>query len=62
LGKYRYYRLHGLHIGNRLDYNYTFSDEELKKVLEMCDKKLNYVMFNNSTMYDDAKRLKFLVH
>jgi uncharacterized protein YecE (DUF72 family) len=61
-GKYRYYRLHGLHIGNRLDYNYTFSDEELKKVLEMCDKKLNYIMFNNSTMYDDAKRLKFLVH
>ncbi|MCX7716467.1 MAG: DUF72 domain-containing protein [Endomicrobia bacterium] len=55
-GDYRYYRLHGLHIGNRLNYNYTFSDEELKKVYMLCDKKLNYVMFNNSTMYDDALR------
>lgn len=55
-GEYRYYRLHGLHIGNRLDYNYTFSDEELKKVRSLCDKEINYVMFNNSTMYDDAKR------
>jgi uncharacterized protein YecE (DUF72 family) len=54
--------LHGLHIGNRLDYNYAFSEKELKKVLEMCDKKLNYVMFNNSKMYDDAKRLKLLVY
>ncbi len=61
-GKYRYYRLHGLHIGNRLDYNYTFSDKELKKVLTMCDKKINYVMFNNSTMYEDAKRLKAMVN
>lgn len=56
-GEYRYYRLHGLHIGNRLDYNYTFTDDELKKVYQMCDKELNYVMFNNSTMYEDAKRL-----
>ncbi len=57
-GDYRYYRLHGLHTANRLNYNYTFSDEELKKVITLCDKKLNYVMFNNSTMYDDALRFK----
>jgi len=61
-GYYKYYRLHGLHIGNKLDYNYTFSDEELDKVLKMCDKDLNYVMFNNSTMYEDAKRFRILVH
>jgi len=59
-GDYRYYRLHGLHIGNRLDYDYTFNDRELEQVLSECDKKLNYVMFNNSTMYNDALRLKIL--
>ena len=57
-GDYRYYRLHGLHIGNRLDYDYTFSDRELGQVLSQCDQKLNYVMFNNSTMYNDALRLR----
>jgi len=59
-GDYHYYRLHGLHIGNRLDYNYTFNDRELENVISKCDKKLNYVMFNNSTMYHDALRLKIL--
>ncbi|MCX7940921.1 MAG: DUF72 domain-containing protein [Endomicrobia bacterium] len=60
-GEYRYYRLHGLHIGNRLDYNYQFTDEELKKVYKLCDKNLNYVMFNNSTMYDDAIRFTQII-
>lgn len=60
-GNYRYYRLHGLHIGNRLDYNYTFSDQELEKVLALCDQELNYVMFNNSTIYYNALRLMELV-
>ncbi len=60
-GKYRYYRLHGLHNANRLDYNYKFSLEELKKVLSMCDKELNYVMFNNAYMYEDSKVFKELI-
>ncbi|MEN3014165.1 MAG: DUF72 domain-containing protein [Endomicrobiia bacterium] len=60
-GKFRYYRLHGLHSGNRLDYNYSFSEEELKKVVLKCDKSLNYVMFNNSTMYEDAHKFKKLL-
>lgn len=60
-GRYRYYRLHGLHIDNKLDYNYKFSLEDLKKVLSLCDKRLNYVMFNNSNMYEDAKFFKELI-
>lgn len=60
-GKYRYFRLHGVHIGDKLNYNYTFSNEELKKVISMCDKPINYVMFNNSTMYEDAVRFKKLI-
>lgn len=60
-GSYRYFRLHGIHIGEKLDYNYTFSEEELKKTISMCDKPLNYVMFNNSTMYEDAVKFKKLI-
>ncbi len=60
-GDYRYYRLHGLHIGDKLDYNYSFTEEELKKVLAKCDKTLNYVMFNNSDMYKNALEFKELI-
>ncbi|MCX7910362.1 MAG: DUF72 domain-containing protein [Endomicrobia bacterium] len=60
-GNYNYFRLHGIHINNKLNYNYKFSDEELKKIFLLCNKKLNYVMFNNSTMYEDANRFKILV-
>lgn len=60
-GDYRYYRLHGLHIGNRLDYSYQYTDEELKKVFSLCDKLSNYVMFNNSTMYEDALRFNEII-
>ncbi len=61
-GRYRYYRLHGLHIGNKLNYNYKFSKEELKKVLEKCDRKQNYILFNNLTMYKDSLSFKYLIN
>lgn len=60
-GRYRYFRLHGLHLEDKLNYNYTFSNEELRRVILMCDKPINYVMFNNSTMYEDANKLKKLI-
>ena len=52
-GKPHYYRLHG--FGKPMMYNYTFSDEELRRVCTKV-KKGDYVMFNNYTMYEDAKR------
>ncbi|MEW6557030.1 MAG: DUF72 domain-containing protein [Elusimicrobiota bacterium] len=59
-GMFRYYRLHGLHIGNKLDYNYKYSDKELEEILTLCDEPLNYVMFNNSNMLGDASEFKSL--
>lgn len=60
-GNYRYYRLHGLHTGKRLDYNYQYKDEELKKILSCCDQNINYVMFNNLAMYKDALRFSKII-
>jgi len=59
-GKFNYFRLHGTYYNNRIDYNYQFSESELKKVKKLCNKSLNYVMFNNSTMFEDAKRFQEL--
>ncbi|MFN3966578.1 MAG: DUF72 domain-containing protein, partial [Endomicrobiia bacterium] len=59
-GEFNYYRLHGTYHNDRIDYNYQFTDEELTKVKKFCNKSLNYVMFNNSTMFEDAKRFKKL--
>ncbi|MDI6642140.1 MAG: DUF72 domain-containing protein [Elusimicrobiota bacterium] len=60
-GKFNYFRLHGTYEGVRINYNHQFADRELKAVLEACDKSLNYVMFNNSTMLEDGVRFKKLV-
>jgi len=60
-GQFNYFRLHGSYLSGRIDYNYQFSDKELNKVFKMCTKPLNYVMFNNSTMFADALRFKKLV-
>lgn len=54
----KYYRLHGLHEGNKLIYNYDYSKEELEGIKEKVlkyNKKETYVMFNNSMMYKNAK-------
>lgn len=56
-GKIKYYRLHG--IGG---YNYDYSMDELKKLLEICKKNKNvYCLFNNTKMLKNAKEFKKLV-
>ncbi len=52
-GDIHYYRLHG--FGKNIMYNYTFSDKELKEVCAKA-REGDYIMFNNYTMYEDAKR------
>lgn len=49
-GKARYFRLHG-----GRNYRHQYTDDELMKLLELIGKG-DYVLFNNSTMYDDALR------
>lgn len=61
-GNYNYYRLHGSYERGRIVYYHEFSDRELKKVLSKCDKKLNYAMFNNVSMFDDAIRFKKMIN
>ncbi len=54
-GELSYYRLHGFE-----GYRHKYTDDELKRLLEMC-KKDSYVMFNNVHMFDDALRFRRLV-
>jgi uncharacterized protein YecE (DUF72 family) len=55
-GDMDYFRLHG--IGG---YRYTYTDDELKELKKKTGRKPAYVMFNNSTMKEDALRfIKFL--
>lgn len=58
-GKINYFRLHGL-PGYNLRYKYTKKD--LRKLLEFCDKKENYVLFNNLSMAKDAQNFQKLIH
>jgi uncharacterized protein YecE (DUF72 family) len=55
-GDVDYFRLHG--IG---DYQYTYTDQELAKLKQKMGRKPSYVMFNNSTMKEDALRFMDLV-
>ena len=55
-GEINYFRLHG-----KGGYSYKYKKEDLKKLLKFCDKKINYVLFNNVYMFDDAKKFKTLV-
>lgn len=55
----KYYRLHGRYENNRINYNYKYSMEELRRIKEKIlryNKKESYVMFNNSYMYENAKQ------
>jgi uncharacterized protein YecE (DUF72 family) len=56
-GKINYFRLHG-RDGYNLRYKYTSKD--LKELLKFCDKKENYVLFNNLSMKDDALKFQSL--
>ncbi len=59
-GAFRYYRLHGGRVGGRIDYGHRFTSGELREVLGKCDRSLNYVMFNNASMLEDALRFRRL--
>jgi uncharacterized protein YecE (DUF72 family) len=49
-----YFRLHG-----KGGYHYQYMDSELKEILLTCRKsKESYVLFNNSAMFEDARRFK----
>ena len=57
-GEIAYYRLHGLGKGYRWDY----SDEELEILYgELMDDRPNYVLFNNTNMFQDAVQFKELI-
>ncbi len=55
-GDILYFRLHGVNYS----YRHRYSDEELERLKEMCVKD-GYVMFNNTHMFEDAKRFKRLI-
>ncbi|KAA0012312.1 hypothetical protein B6U81_04190 [Thermoplasmatales archaeon ex4484_30] len=56
-GEPKYYRLHG--IGG---YNYDYSREELKKLLEICKKAKDiYCFFNNTKMLKNALEFKEMI-
>ena len=50
-GSIDYFRLHGA-----ADYIYTYTDKELEMLRKKIKQKPTYVMFNNSTMKEDALR------
>ncbi len=54
-GDFGYYRLHG--IGG---YRYKYTDSDLEKLRGIV-KDGDYVMFNNTNMWEDAKRFKLLL-
>ncbi len=54
-GEFSYYRLHGI-----TGYRYKFADEDLLKLKSMV-KDGDYVMFNNTSMWDDALRFKAIL-
>jgi len=54
-GDFAYYRLHG-----KGGYRYKYSDEELRSLLSIV-KDGDYVMFNNTNMWEDARRFKLLL-
>ncbi len=63
-GKVAYFRLHGSPPGRRM-YSYKYTDDNLqtlKKIVKESNTEQIFVMFNNVTMYEDAKRfIKLLI-
>jgi len=58
---FNYFRLHGKYSGGRIIYEHKFSETELKKVLELCQKPINYVMFNNTNRWQDCQKFLELI-
>jgi uncharacterized protein YecE (DUF72 family) len=57
-GTMNYFRLHGK-PGYNLRYAYT--DEDLRELARMADKKSTYVLFNNLSMLKDARRFARII-
>jgi uncharacterized protein YecE (DUF72 family) len=56
-GRLVYFRLHG--IGG---YHYRYTDGDLERLLALCPRrKPTYCLFNNTTMFDDARRFQRLI-
>jgi uncharacterized protein YecE (DUF72 family) len=56
-GPFGYFRLHG-----RTGYRYRYSDQDLEQLREMAGKHAScYVLFNNISMLEDARRFQRLV-
>ncbi|MCD6503234.1 MAG: DUF72 domain-containing protein [Euryarchaeota archaeon] len=54
-----YFRLHGRHEKERIVYKHKYSDKELRALRDTLTSYLEreiYVLFNNTNMYEDAKR------
>ena len=56
--KINYFRLHGF-PGFNLKYKYK--KEDLEKLFDFCDKKENYVLFNNLSMFEDAQKFQKMI-
>ncbi|MEW5806099.1 MAG: DUF72 domain-containing protein [Acidobacteriota bacterium] len=51
-GQFNYFRLHGV-----TGYRYQYSERDLKKLLDLCQKKTeSYIFFNNMTMLEDSQK------
>lgn len=57
-GKINYFRLHGK---NSYNLNYRYTKEDLFQLKKFCDKKINYVLFNNIFMLENGLEFKRIV-
>jgi len=55
-GDFYYFRLHG-----KTSYNYKYTEQELRMLLEFIKKKKSYVMFNNVHMKESALKFKEII-
>lgn len=51
-GSINYFRLHGKPNYNL---NYVYNKDDFKKLFEFSDKKENYILFNNISMFENAR-------
>lgn len=62
--RFLYIRLHGKIEERRINYKHKYTEEELRKILEVIkDHKPRevYVLFNNVYMFEDAKRFRMMI-
>lgn len=52
-GKIRYYRLHG-----KTGYKYQYTPNDLEWLIDKISRKITYFMFNNISMFEDARRFQ----